>query len=151
GLGRDQYERRRHRRGLGRDRPGQGRYAESELRELRMPGPDLSDIAQPATPGLFTPGFTLYIALALDEADHQPESSAIGNAARITLNGFHRYLETLQVGTRCWAEHHAYLQIAIDLAAGRRTRKTTKEKMYQAADDEFEREYERIVSKTAMG
>ena len=37
------------------------------------------------------------------------------------------------------------------MASGRRTRKITKDKMYQAADDEFEREYERIVSKTAMG
>jgi hypothetical protein len=116
--------------------------------------------APPATPGhagpggaptLFTPGFTLYIALALDEADHQPQQSAIGHAARVTLEGFHQYLESLPIGSATWAEHHAYLQIAIDLAAGRRTRKTTKDKMYRAADDEFEREYERIVSKTAMG
>jgi hypothetical protein len=116
-----------------------------------MAGSQPSLVESPSTPGLFTPGFTLYVALALDEADHQPEGCAIGHAARLTLAGFHQYLETLPVGTQPWAEHHAYLQIAIDLAAGRRTRKTTKDKMYRAADDEFEREYERIVSKTAMG
>ena len=116
-----------------------------------MPGFDANETAAPPAPGLFTPGFTLYIALALDEADHQKEGSAIGHAARVTLAGFHRYLETLRIGTPEWAEHHSYLQIAIDLAAGRRTRKTTKDKMYRAADDEFEREYERIVCRTAMG
>jgi len=112
--------------------------------------PDPSSTCPLPASSLFTPGFTLYIALALDEADHQSESSAIGQAARVTLAGFHQYLATLPVGTPSWAEHHAYLQIAIDMAAGRRTRKVTKDKMYRAADDEFEREYERIVSKTAM-
>ena len=60
-----------------------------------MPAFEANETAAPPAPGLFTPGFTLYVALALDEADHQKEGSAIGHAARVTLAGFHRYLETV--------------------------------------------------------